>query len=81
MKRQYLILAVTTALTVVAAVNSPLLTSVQGNQSQEIEVDEYLGEYDEESYPIGKQIEEFENHPQPQIQKENQRKSYSIKSI
>ncbi|MEG4445252.1 hypothetical protein QUB47_31240 [Microcoleus sp. AT9_B5] len=60
LKTQHTILAVTTALTVALAATSPLFTSVKVTEASQ--VDPYLGEYDEESYPIGIQIEEFEGN-------------------
>jgi len=41
-----------------------LFTGVQGRETGQTEVDQYLGEYDEESYPIGIQIEELEGNRQ-----------------
>ncbi|MEG4500631.1 hypothetical protein QUB05_26285 [Microcoleus sp. F10-C6] len=60
LKTQHTILAVTTALTVALAATSPLFTS--GKVTEASQVDPYLGEYDEESYPIGIQIEELEGN-------------------
>ena len=59
-KRQHIVLTVTTALTVALAATSPLFTS--GKVTEAGQVDQYLGEYDEESYPIGIQIEELEGN-------------------
>jgi hypothetical protein len=63
-KRQHIVLTVTTALTLVIALSSPLFTGVQGSETGQTEVDQYLGDYDEESYPIGIQIEELEGNRQ-----------------
>jgi hypothetical protein len=57
-KRQHIVLTVTTALT------SPLFTGVQGRKTGQTEVNPYLGEYEEEFYPIGIQIEELEGNRQ-----------------
>lgn len=63
-KRQHIVLTVTIALTLVTALTSPLFTGVQGSETGQTEVNPYLGEYDEESYPIGIQIEELEGNRQ-----------------
>ena len=63
-KRQHIVLTVTIALTLVIALTSPLFTGVQGSETGQTEVDQYLGEYDGESYPIAIQIEEREGNRQ-----------------
>jgi hypothetical protein len=51
-------------LTLVTALTSPLFTGVQGSETGQTEVNPYLGEYEEEFYPIGIQIEELEGNRQ-----------------
>ena len=63
-KRQHIVLTVTTALTLVTALTTPLFTGVQGSETGQTEVDPYLGEYEEEFYPIGIQIKELEGNRQ-----------------
>jgi len=63
-KRQHIVLTVTTALTLVTALTSPLFTGVQGSETGQTEVNPYLGEYEEEFYPISIQIKELEGNRQ-----------------